>query len=322
MSPIDSLPRAGHKGVLISSYAASPAHRDWDPTLEGMLLPALCALPDVVGLEVPWLGRLHPHDDAWFLQNVPAGARLSITALPYVMQRCAADPHYGIASPDPAGRSAAIADLRRLATDIQELTQRSGAEVAVVSLHTAPAGAGDAAALIHSLIELADIDWGDAQLVIEHCDAVMPGRPFEKGFLPVADELAAISTTGTPVGMWLNWGRSAIELRNADAVTTQIAEVAATGYLMGLTFSGASATESAYGPAWMDAHLPLLNTDPGSGSLLSDTHVRAALFAAGDVPWLGVKTSRRPDDRTAEDVVGTVARNLEAIDRIRASLHD
>lgn len=58
--------------ILVSSYTVSPAHANWDPALEAELLPALCALPGVAGLEVPWAGRIHPHDEAWFLANVPA----------------------------------------------------------------------------------------------------------------------------------------------------------------------------------------------------------------------------------------------------------
>jgi hypothetical protein len=307
-----------HEGVLISSYAASPAHRVWDPILERELLPALCALPDVVGLEVPWLGRIHPHDDAWFLENVPSGARLSLTALPYVMQRCASDPAYGIASADPAGRSSALADLRRLAADVRTIAQHSDAEVAIVSLHTAPSSAADSAALAHSLIAIADLDWCGARLVIEHCDTAVSGRRFEKGFAPVADEIGAIAESAAPIGMWLNWGRSAIELRDADAVTAQIADVAVSGYLSGLTFSGAAASDGIYGTAWSDAHLPVLGADATSGSLLDDAHVRAALTAAAHVPWLGMKVSRQPGDRTADDVVRTLARNLDVLRSARA----
>jgi hypothetical protein len=305
--------------VVISAYASSPAHGTWDPVLEGALLPALCDLPGVDGLEVPWLGAIHPHDSAWFLHNVPPGAQLSLTALPFVMRKCSADRRYGIASPDDEGRAAALADLKRLAADVRVLTEQSAAEIAVVSLHTAPAGAAHPAPLGESLNELADLDWCGAQLVIEHCDAAVPGRPFEKGFLPVAEEIAAITETGRPIGMWLNWGRSAIELRDADAVTAQVAEVAASGYLTGLTFSGASATDGPYGAAWTDAHLPLLGADPASGSLLDDAHVRAALTAAANVPWLGVKVSRRPEDHSAADVVRTVARNLELIRATRTA---
>lgn len=273
--------------------------------------------PPKCGLEVPWLGSLHPHDDAWFAKSVPPGAKLAVTALPYVMKRCAADPSYGIASADAAGRAEAISDLRRLAGDVRRIVDESPATVAVVPLHTAPRGTADAAALTHSLDELAELDWSGAQLVIEHCDAVMPDRLFEKGFLPIADEITAIMSTGTPVGMWLNWGRSAIELREPDAVTAQIADVATSGLLSGLTFSGSAAIDGPYGPAWIDAHLPLLSADSSSASLLDDAHVGAALAAAGSVPWLGLKVSRRPSDHTAEDVVRTVAHNLELVYRIR-----
>ncbi|GGF04553.1 DUF4862 family protein [Mycetocola zhadangensis] len=309
----------GREGILISSYAASPAHSSWDPELEGELLPALCSLPGVVGLEVPWLGRVHPHDDAWFLRNVPAGARLALTPLPYVMRRCAADPQYGIASRNAAGRASALEDMQRLAADVRMLTEQSGAEVALVALHTAPSAAADGAALQDSLHEIAGYDWSGAQLVIEHCDTIMPDRPFEKGFLPLADEIEAISATNTPIGMWLNWGRSIIELRDADAVTAQISAVADSGYLTGLTFSGAAASDGPYGAAWLDAHLPVLSADPESGSLLDDAHVGTAISAAGAVPWLGMKVSRRPSDRSAADVTRTVASNLGVLERMRAA---
>jgi len=306
---------AGANGVLVSAYAASPAHGVWDADLEAELLPALCALPGVVGLEVPWLGSLHPHDDAWFLDRVPAGARLALTALPFVMRRNAADARYGIASPDEDGRAVAVADLRRLATDVRVLHDRSDAEVALVALHTAPHATGSGDAFRRSLDDLGAIDWDGARLVVEHCDAAVDGRPYEKGFLSIGDELTSVAASGTVDGLWMNWGRSAIELRDADAVTEQIASIAASGALVGLTFSGAAAVDGPYGAAWADAHLPVLDTDPASGSLLDGARVRDAIAAAGPVPWLGVKVSRRPADRTAADVVRTVARNLTALGR-------
>lgn len=319
MSAVPSVGRAAIPRVLISAYAASPAFGSWDPVLEAELLPALCALEGVAGLEVPWLGALHPHDDEWFLRNVPVGASLALTALPYVMRRCSADPGYGIASPDADGRAAALDDVRRIAADVRVLTERSGAVVAVVNLHTAPRGGADATALEASLMEISELDWCGAELVIEHCDAPVPGRAFEKGFLPVEAEITAVSATGVPVGIWLNWGRSAIELRDPAAVTAQIAEVGDSGLLAGLTFSGAGAVDGPYGAAWADAHLPILSADPASGSMLDDAALRAALGAAATVPWLGVKVSRRPEDRTATDVVRTVARNLALVCAARLS---
>jgi len=296
--------------VYISAYAASPAHIQWDPALEAELLPALFALPGVVGLEVPWLGALHPHDPEWFVRHVPPAARLAVTPLPWIMRRAARTPAYGIASRDAGGRAAAIDDLRRVRDDVGRLP---GA-VEFVALHTAPRGAADPAALAASLGELRSWDWGGARLVVEHCDAVRPGRPFEKGFLALADELAVLE--GTDVGLWLNWGRSAIELRDADAVTAQIRDAAASGRLVGLTFSGAAAENGPYGTAWTDTHPPLLSTDPGSKSLLDDAHVAAAIAAAPGIPAWGVKVSRHPADHTAADVVATVARNLDVVRRL------
>jgi len=159
------------------------------------------------------------------------------------------------------------------------------------------------------------VDWGGAQPVIEHCDAALPGQAHEKGFLSLSDEIAAIARSGTPVGLWLNWGRSAVELRDPDAVTAQIAAAAATGRLVGLSFSGAAAVDTAYGAAWADLHLPIAETDPAARSLLDVPHVADALEAAGDVHRLGVKVSRRPADRTAADVARTIADNLDALRR-------
>lgn len=306
--------------VLVSSYAASPAHAHWDPALEGRLLPALCALPGVAGLEVPWTGGLHPHDADWFLAHVPAGIRLAITPLPFVMGRVAADPRYGIASPDPDGRAAALADLARVAADVRRIHDESAAEVAFVALHTAPRGGGDATALTRSLNEIGAWDWCGAGLVIEHCDAKRPGQKPEKGFLDLADEVAAIRAAAAPASLWMNWGRSAIELRDADAVTAQIGEASASGLLAGLTFSGAATADGPYGAAWIDAHPPIRSTDPSSLSLLDDEHVAAALEAAPGVPWLGVKVSRLSSDRTAVEVAATVGRNLDVVRRAEASL--
>lgn len=300
--------------VLVSAYPVSPAHASWDPALEAELLPAICALPGVAGLEVPWMGGIHPHDDAWFLANMPA-VPLAVTPIPFVMGRLGKDASYGVASASEDGRAAAIADLRRMTTDVARIDGESAASVAVVALHSAPrASAGSSAdALMRSLDEIAGWNWHGARLVIEHCDAFVPDQAYEKGFLSVDDEIAAIEQSGAPIAMWLNWGRSAIELRDADAVTAQIALVAASGHLRGIAFSGAAPVESPYGYRWIDAHLPISSTHPESESLLDDQHVAEALTAAGDVDWLGLKIARRPGDATAADALATVARNLDVV---------
>lgn len=297
--------------LVVSAYAASPAHTRWDPALERELLAGLADLPGVVGLEVPWLGAPHPHDEDWFFRNVPPDIGLWVTPLPWVMQRSARLPGYGLASLEEDGRRAALSDLQELSYDIARLNDRSAAHVVAVCLHTAPRGDGDQDVLRRSLDEVVMWDWQGAQLVLEHCDAAVPGQGWEKGFLSVEAELVAIADS--TIRMSLNWGRSLIELRDPDAVTEQIARVAASGRLSGLTFSGAAAVASAYGAAWEDRHLPLASTDPEARSLLSDAHAEAALHAAGDVDTLGLKVSRRPADQTAADVLRTVAANLDAV---------
>lgn len=299
--------------LLVSSYAVSPAHATWDPDLEAELLPALCALSGVVGLEVPWMGGIHPHDSEWFLRHVPAGAELAVTPLPWVMRRCAADARYGIASPNEDGRRAAIADLRAVAHDVRRIDRDTDASVTVVALHTAPQGGGERARLAASLAEIAGWDWAGAQLVIEHCDAALPSHPWQKGFVTLDDEIGVMLSVDAPLALWLNWGRSVIETRDADAVTEQIAVAAATGRLAGLTFSGSAATDGPYGPAWTDGHLPLAAADPASRSLLDAAHVAAALASAGQVERLGLKVSRRAGDMTADAVVQTIEDNLHAL---------
>lgn len=301
--------------ILVSAYPVSPAFASWDPELEGQLLPAICALPGVAGLEIPWIGGIHKFDDDWFLKNVPA-VQLAVTPIPYVMAQLGKDAGYGIASVSDAGRTAALGDLQRLRSDVARIDDESAGSVSVVMLHTAPRamdGAADADALARSLVEISGWDWRGAELVIEHCDAYVPGQAYEKGFLSTADELAAIERSGAQVGMWLNWGRSVIELRDADAVTEQISRVAGSGRLAGLALSGAAASQSPYGYEWIDAHLPIRSTYPESESLLDDAAVAAALAAAGDTPWLGLKVARRPDDTTAADALRTVQRNLEVV---------
>lgn len=297
--------------VVVSAYPLSPAFANWDPAVEADVLHGLAGLPGVTALEVPWIDGIHPHDSAWFLANAPDVA-LAVTPLPFVMRRLAT-PGYGIASPDGDGRRAAIADLRRVAADVTQITERSAAHVAVVELHTAPRGEADADALARSLAELGEFDWSGARLMIEHCDAHVPGQTPEKGFLSLPDEISAIRASGADVGLWMNWGRSAIELRDPDAVAAQIAAAADSGLLDALVLSGASDRESPYGGPWIDAHHPFASLDPEAESLLTDDRVHAAVRAADDAAWLGLKVSRHPGVTIAAEVLRVAERHLQVL---------
>ncbi|WP_374178936.1 DUF4862 family protein [Leifsonia sp. WHRI 6310E] len=288
--------------VLVGAYAASPAHAQWAPEAEEEYFDGLAALATVRGLELPWIDGLHPHDDAWLLRRFPRRFDAVLTGIPGTMRRLGRDPRFGLASPDAEGRADAVAEAVRMLEAAERLNDACGRRAVIaVELHSAPVASADpaaehaaVAALRESLESLAATGAGDgAALVVEHCDAFVPGRAPEKGFLAVADELAALDGLPDRFGMSVNWGRSAIELRDGDAVAAQLAQVAASGRLRGLMLSGAADQATPFGPAWVDAHHPMT---PGPGfpygepaSLLTAERLAAAVAAAGPIEWAGVK---------------------------------
>ncbi|GAA4491814.1 DUF4862 family protein [Microbacterium panaciterrae] len=285
--------------MLVGAYAASPAHARWDPRAEAEFFDGLDGLDDVGGLELPWLGSLHPHDDAWLLAHFPRRFDAVLTSIPGTMVRLRDEPRFGLASTDEEGRAAAVREALAIRDGARRIDDATGrATVRAIALHSAPTRTGDARgsaeALRMSLLELLDAGgWDETALVIEHCDAAVPGHPAEKGFLAVDDELAALEDFPDAVGMSVNWGRSAIELRDPDLVSGQIARIAGAGRLHGLMLSGASAQSTPFGGSWADAHHPLA---PAEGfpigepaSLLTLARARSAIAAAGSVRWSGVK---------------------------------
>lgn len=310
---------------VVGAYAASPAHQRWDPVLEERFLRGLAELPGVGAFELPWMGSLHPHDDDWLLDRMPEAIDAVVTDIPFIMPRLAADPGFGLASRDLDGRRAAIAAAGLLRDDVARLNdRRQRRAVVAVELHSAPRrDRADAGAFAASLGEIASWEWHGATLLVEHCDTLVAGRDPEKGFLRLAEEIGAIRLSGADIGLWLNWGRSAIELRDAGLVAEQIAEAAASGLLRGLMLSGAADRDGVFGHAWIDAHHPFRRDarhpfgDPDS--LLTEDRAAVAIAAAGDLPWLGVKVGWPGDEGAVEDRVRMVAHAVDALARAEAS---
>lgn len=283
-------------GLFVGAYAASPAHTVWDAAEEKRYYELLTEVPELRGMELPWMGALHPHDPGWLLRRFPARFDAVLTSIPGTMTRLGSKPGFGLASSDEHGRHAAVEEALRMRDGAKALNDVVGRRAVVaIELHSAPVGAaGSLNALRRSLLELdAAGDWDGADLVVEHCDAWIPGQPPEKGFLSVADELSALDGLPDRFGTSVNWGRSAIELRDADAVARHIGGIAASGRLHGLMLSGAAAEATAFGPAWVDAHHPMAPV-PGfpqgePASLLTLPRVEAAVVAAGHVRWTGFK---------------------------------
>lgn len=306
-------------GAIVGAYAASPAHSRWNPALEKEFFTFLDAVPTVRGLELPWLGSLHPHDDRWLEANLPRRFSNVVTDIGATVSAVAADPAYGLASTDARGRRAAIHQASRLRDDVHRLNDAIGAQsVLAVELHSAPlASAGSAGMLRASLTEVAGWDWDGATLTIEHCDSEVAGQAPEKGYLSLADELDAIASSGTGIGLSLNWGRSAIELRRADAVRQQVAMAASSGLLRGLMFSGASDRAGRFGPAWIDAHLPMAPTPEfplgEPTSLLTEELLRECVDAAGDVQWSGIKYGWKPQHSPVVERVQMVTAGVDIL---------
>ena len=284
---------------IVGAYPASPAHKVWDPAQEEAFFKLLASDNRVSNLEIPWLGSIHPHDNSWLMNNFPSNLGAVITSIPFVMSRVGNDANYGLASSDEHGRSAAVDDLREIRKAVDMFNNTAGKSmVSAVEIHTAPRKDGDVNALAKSLEEVASWDWGNTKLAIEHCDAWVDGQSPEKGFLRLEHEIAAIQLASVPIGVFINWGRSAIELRDANRVTEHIESAKSSGHLMGLIFSGAANVESDFGYPWIDAHLPFMKSERlefgDRHSLLTTELALSAIKTAGAIEYLGIKMGWSP----------------------------
>ena len=293
---------------IIAAYTLSPSAVAWDPKQESEYFSGLKDLENLRGLEIPVVGGLHTHDSAWFLDNIDPNWQFVFTGMPGIMAGINANPHYGIASDDESGRKEALNFYRQSQLAVLRLNQALGREsVESVQLHTAPNrkhAKSSAAALQASLIEMSTWDWGGAQLVVEHCDAMVGDRPVQKGFLSLQEEINTIKAVntehGTDFNLSINWGRSAIETRDLNGPIEHIQQVKSEGLLAGLTFSGASDKETAYG-IWKDTHMPPAQAYElkcfAQGSLLTADEMIRSLLASDyqTLPLLGLKIGVQPN---------------------------
>lgn len=317
-------------GYFVGAYATAPVTESWDVAIQAEYLDGLKAMSNVRGLEHPFTGALHPVDDDWFLANIDPQWDFVFTGMPGVMQRLGSDAGFGLASAVETGRQAALEFYRQARQAILKLNRHLGRQaVTALLIHAAPRVTGDerpdAGALATSLETLASWDWDGAELVLEHCDAKVPGQGADKGFLPLETEIEAVATAnrgaGTPVGLCINWGRSALEARGVDGPVAHLEAARAAGLLRGLMFSGVSGQESPYG-AWRDTHMPPAQAfgipafEPCS--LLSETEFRRCLQAAnvGKLDFMGVKISVRPDSLSVAERLAYIAGALHILDRV------
>lgn len=308
-------------GYVVGAYAASAAHRRWDPVAEQALFERLATDSRVAALELPWLGDLHPFDDAWLFRHFPSKFQAILTDIPFIMSQLSEDATFGLASPDPVGRARAVQSVGNLNSDVKRFNDRQGrAVVSVVEIHSAPRGRGSVGAFAASLEQLQRLEWDGAAIVVEHCDAWKPSQHPEKGFLTLEQELEALESAAVPYGISINWGRSAIEFRDAGRVVEHLRTAKAAGRLAGFMASGTSDQAGPFGYPWIDAHHPFqrspLHPAGDPGSLLTEEHLVDALRAAGSIDWLGVKVGWSAEiSGTIEDRVRMIRAALDACDR-------
>lgn len=291
--------------LILGAYAALPA----DAPGRASFYQTLAELPGVRGLEIPFRDDLAGPDglDTLASQLAPAWDRNIVTAVPGTMVRVWAEPTFGLASVSREGRRAALDFTRSVRDGVEALREAAGRDVvAAVELHSAPSGAPGtdhlAEAFGESLAELADWDWGGAQLLVEHCDAYVSPDRGEKRLLTLGEEIDVVTTLARPqVRLSLNWGRSALEAHDADAAAEHVREAVSVGLLAGITFSGAGPVDTVYAKAWMDGHLPLADDEPGS--VMTAARVRqCADLALGAVP--ADAAGGRADERAAGPAAG------------------
>lgn len=300
--------------LTFGAYALTPGPAADEGHAESDFYAGLGDLP-VATIEFPLLGDGAPTlDPEWILSTLRPEWDLMITCIPRTMMRLGGSPAYGLASTDAAGRRAALADLAVARDLAHALAEASGRQrVTAIEVHSAPGPLlGSPEAFAQSLAELVTWDLGGAEIVVEHCDALVEGQAPVKGFLTIEDEISAIETVlaahpGAKLGMGINWGRSAIEGRSSETATAHVRTAADAGLLRSIIFSGATDQETAWGPAWDDGHMAPRGTGTAlaasSASLLGVEEVRAALAAAGSasLAYIGAKVTIRPQEATVAD---------------------
>ncbi|APT83919.1 DUF4862 family protein [Corynebacterium aquilae] len=295
---------------VVGAYASQPQ----DPQGQATYFDLLADTGWVQGLEVPFPGQLRDEDSRDFLGGLMSGRfnRSVLTPIPGTMVSMWEDPSFGLASPDEKGRARAVEFLREVHHVLQQMHARYGHLFDYVALHSAPKNTCTPEAFAASIEEISGWDWGATQLVIEHCDektsttdaeglspdGVVRTHEPEKGFLLLEDEIALARQFGLRVS--LNWGRSAVGSRGAVVPNQHIAQAADAGVLAGVLFSGASPEETAYGPEWIDGHLPAATDEPAS--LMTEALIDEGAKLAVGACYLGAKCCV-PKDATLEERV-------------------
>ncbi|MCV3430653.1 DUF4862 family protein [Campylobacter lari] len=265
----DNFSMDSYENFFVGAYTSSPTLFKWDYQQEQSFFTLLKSSVKIKGLELPYYGQLHLHDEEKFLRLLDENWRYVITAIPGNMEKISNNINFGLASNDSKGSLEAICFYSNIAKVIEKINSHFGGNrVDFVSIATSPSikkslASSSADSLYNSLKILLDLNWNGAKLMIEHCDSGKNEWAI-KGFLSLEDEIDVVCKLrqeGYNVGITLNWGRSAIEYKDKNGILKHLDQIIENNLDYALMFSGVSnETKSAYG-IWQDLHAPIASAN-------------------------------------------------------------
>jgi len=250
---------------IVGAYATAPSLGSENISLEQRFYDSLIdSIPEMRGLEIPFWGEeIHQFGSEFLLDIIKPDWDNVLSCIPGTMSSLAKMPTFGLASDDEHGRAAAIAMHKRANEMLHRMNDYFGKQsIIAVQVATAPSTPVDGVSssmdsFLNSMNEMLTWDWGEAKIVIEHCDASISGQPIAKGFFNLENEIKALQSLNSNVelGVMINWARSAIEGRSSDTPVEHLTLASKNNVLSGLIFSGVSSKDELYG-SWDDAHMP------------------------------------------------------------------
>lgn len=319
------------KNFFVGAYATSPTLFKWDKDKEEAFLSSIKTNLNIRGLEIPFWGELHEHDEEFFLNALDPKWKYVLTCLPGTMKALELNPHFGIASNDEKSRLESIEFYKNVNKAVKKLNKHFGEEkVVAVALATGPSLKSNdikssSKSLVKSLEEINKWNWFGAKLVIEHCDSGRQDNPV-KGFLSIDEEIESIlevnKNTANPIGLTINWGRSAIEAKSEAGPVEHVKKAYENNILFGIMFSGTSQKSELYGN-WSDLHLPVAQEDGleyyEKDSLMTLENMKNTLSGCkvNALSYIGVKVLSMPvDDSTMKRRIGINKDTMKILNKI------
>lgn len=313
-------------GLLVSTYPAAATEERQGPGSKDAYYRALRSVEGIGSIELPVAADGSLVDEDAMLGRIDDSWDLVLTTVPGTRARLDRDPTFGLASTSDTGRHDAIDHVRDVLATARRIDEALGrAAVRAIALVSAPTTADDpaaasAAAFRDALTRVLQDEWDGRTLLVEHCDAVVPGQVPAKGYLSIADEVSCLvglrAAGHENIGVLINWARSAIERRSVDAPVEHLRLAREAGVLGALVFSGCAGSDGPFGQAWADAHTPPAPSEDQPGeptSLLDDTEIARSLTETTDETLLGIKVAARP---RSLDVAGRVELQRATLRRV------